>query len=98
MEGSLLHPGFFLLAPLAIASFCFMVGVGSSDRFIDWPYLWLLFRNISPYFWAVMGVALCVGTSILGAAWWVKRGTVQQAISSCRRAFDITASRCTWGC
>lgn len=71
MEGSLLHPGFFLLAPLAIASFCFMVGVGSSDRFIDWPYLWLLFRNISPYFWAVMGVALCVGTSILGAAWGI---------------------------
>jgi uncharacterized membrane protein YbhN (UPF0104 family) len=84
MEGSLLHPGFFLLAPLAIASFCFMVGVGSSDRFIDWPYLWLLFRNISPYFWAVMGVALCVGTSILGAAWWVVvRSTVQRTISSC---------------
>jgi hypothetical protein len=78
MEGSLLHPGFFLLAPLAIASFCFMVGVGSSDRFIDWPYLWLLFRNISPYFWAVMGVALCVGTSILGAAWWVQENTAQQ--------------------
>lgn len=41
----------------------------ATDRFIDWPYLWLLFKNISPYFWAVIGVALCVGTSILGAAW-----------------------------
>jgi hypothetical protein len=59
----------FVVSPLAVATFCFMVSVGSSDRFIDWPYLWLLFRNISPYFWAVTGVALCVGTSILGAAW-----------------------------
>eukprot|EP00878_Enallax_costatus_P027520 GHUV01029642.1.p1 GENE.GHUV01029642.1~~GHUV01029642.1.p1 ORF type:complete len:154 (+),score=38.92 GHUV01029642.1:191-652(+) len=71
MEKLILNPGFFLLAPLSIAAFCFMVGVGSSDRFIDWPYLWLLFKNISPYFWAVIGVALCVGTSILGAAWGI---------------------------
>lgn len=69
MERTLLNPGFFLLAPLSIATFCFLVSVGDPNRFIDWPYLWLLFRNISPYFWAVTGVALCVGTSILGAAW-----------------------------
>jgi hypothetical protein len=69
MERTLLNPGVFLLAPLSIATFCFLVSVGDPKRFIDWPYLWLLFRNISPYFWAVTGVALCVGTSILGAAW-----------------------------
>jgi hypothetical protein len=61
--------GFGLLAPFTVAAFCFAASVGASDRFIDWPYLWLLFRNISPYFYAVVGVALCVGTSILGAAW-----------------------------
>lgn len=64
-----LQTGFWLLAPFTIAAFCFAVNVGSADRFIDWPYLWLLFRNISPFFYAVIGVALCVGTSILGAAW-----------------------------
>lgn len=63
--------GFGLLAPFTVAAFCFAASVGASDRFIDWPYLWLLFRNISPYFYAVVGVALCVGTSILGAAWGI---------------------------
>jgi hypothetical protein len=69
MAGPLLNPAVFILAPLSIATFCFLVSVGSPERFIDWPHLWLLFRNISPYFWAVTGIALCVGTSILGAAW-----------------------------
>lgn len=66
-----LQTGFWLLAPFTIAAFAFAVNVGSADRFIDWPYLWLLFRNISPFFYAVIGVALCVGTSILGAAWGI---------------------------
>ena len=68
-SGSLTGPALWLVTPFLTASFCFMVSVGSPDRFIDWPYLWLLFRNISPYFWAVIGIALCVGTSVLGAAW-----------------------------
>jgi len=67
----LASPGALLLAPVAIASVCFAASVGDPARFIDWPYLWLLFRNISPHFWAVLGIALCVGTSILGAAWCV---------------------------
>ena len=37
--------------------------------YINWTYLGFLFKNISPYFWSAMGIALCVGLSILGAAW-----------------------------
>jgi V-type H+-transporting ATPase proteolipid subunit len=66
---ALLQPVHLLWAPATIASVCFAISVGDSSRFIDWPYLWFLFRNISPYFWAALGVALCVGMSVLGAAW-----------------------------
>lgn len=69
MEKTLLSPAFWILTPLSIASFAFVCSVGNPDRFIDWSFLWLLFRNISPFFWAVIGIALCVGTSVLGAAW-----------------------------
>ena len=67
--GGLVSPVHLLWAPATIASIWFVVSVGDSSRFIDWPYLWFLFRNISPYYWAALGVALCVGMSILGAAW-----------------------------
>lgn len=32
-------------------------------------YLAFLFQNISPYFWAALGVSTCVGLSVIGAAW-----------------------------
>lgn len=38
---------------------------------INWRYLGFLFLNISPYFWSAMGIASCVGLSILGAAWGI---------------------------
>ncbi|KAK9798533.1 hypothetical protein WJX73_010619 [Symbiochloris irregularis] len=41
------------------------------DSVINWDYLWCLFKNISPYYWTGLGVALCVGLSIGGAAWGI---------------------------
>lgn len=49
----------------------FAIRVGDEDKFIDWKYLWLLFKTISPYYWTFLGIAASVALSILGAAWGI---------------------------
>jgi hypothetical protein len=85
----LTSPVVWFYIPVTISWVCFLIGVGSPERFIDYDWLWFLFRHISPYFWAALGVALAVGMSILGAAWSVVR-----ILCSDRTCFDAhTASR-----
>lgn len=69
--GDITHPVAWFYLPVTVAWVCFIIAVGSPDRFIDYPWLWMLFRATSPYFWSAFGVAFAVGMSILGAAWGI---------------------------
>lgn len=71
MTVKLASPVYWFYLPLSIAWICFLIAVGDPNKFIDYNWLWFLFRNMSPYFWAAMGIALTVGMSILGAAWGI---------------------------
>mmetsp|Transcript_11446 Transcript_11446/g.27995 ORF Transcript_11446/g.27995 Transcript_11446/m.27995 type:complete len:212 (-) Transcript_11446:405-1040(-) len=69
--GPIPAPVLWFYIPVTITWICFLISVGDSSRFIDYPWLWFLFRHITPYFWAAMGVAFTVGFSILGASWGI---------------------------
>jgi V-type H+-transporting ATPase 21kDa proteolipid subunit len=69
MIESLMSPMYWLVIPYLVAVVCFCIQVGDPEKFIDYEWLWTLFQNISPYFWAAMGVVIAVAMSILGAAW-----------------------------
>lgn len=52
----------------------------SRGQLINWDYLGFLFKQISPYFFASLGISLAVGLSIAGAAWcaWASSEHLQQ--------------------
>lgn len=56
----------------------------SRGQLINWDYLGFLFKQISPYFFACLGISLAVGLSIAGAAWYAQSLLVVHYISSLR--------------
>lgn len=70
MALSITSPVYWFYIPVTLAWICFIISVGDPNRFIDYNWLWFLFRHMSPYFWSALGVAFAVGMSILGAAWY----------------------------
>lgn len=73
MAYGLTHPSTWFYWPVAVTWLVFIIAVGDPEKFIDYNWLWLLFRSMSPYFWSALGVCFAVGLSILGAAWWGRR-------------------------
>jgi len=48
-----------------------MNAAGAEGTLVDWAYLGFLFRRLDPYMFTSLGMALCLGLSVLGAAWGI---------------------------
>jgi hypothetical protein len=59
------------LIPYIITATWFFVRIGDRDKALDWEYIKALFRAVSPYFWASLGMYISISMSVLGAAWYV---------------------------
>ena len=57
------------MVPYLLTAVWFMHRVGDRNQPMDWEYLKGLFRAISPYYWASLGMYMAIGASITGAAW-----------------------------
>ena len=57
------------LVPYLITAVWFMNRVGDRNELLDWPYLQGLFRAVSPFYWASLGIYVSITASVCGAAW-----------------------------
>ena len=82
------------MAAMAVQQLLHFGDVLSTGVLIDWAYLGFLFKQISPYFFACLGISLAVGLSIAGAAWcacpWLY--CIQLSTRSCMPGPAVTVS------
>ena len=57
------------MVPWLFTAVWFLQRVGDREKPLDWDYIKALFRAISPYYWASLGMYMSIGASITGAAW-----------------------------
>lgn len=86
-SGAPLHWAFI---PYFITVTWFLFRVGDREIPLDWQYVKALFKGISPYFWAGLGIYTSIGASVLGAAWGIYV-TGSSLLGAAMRAPQITS-------
>ena len=76
------------MVPYLITIVWFMQRVGDREKPLDWDYLKALFRAISPYYWASLGMYMSIAASITGAAWC--------ASAHCLELHHDLSASCVW--